>query len=170
MVSMKGYVQVIQKVIEDQVPKTRITTKSKRWWTKELTQLRRQADKLGRQAYRRQSEPEHEIHAKHKEAVKRYDKTLSYTKKQHWRDWLEKAEEPDLWTVSKLIAAPATNSGKSRIPILKIKAGDRECYDHGLVGCQLCIPLRPLLTLTAYILTRTATRLPTLTDRLTYAY
>jgi Integrase zinc binding domain len=21
---------------------------------------------------------------------------------------------------------------------------DRDCYDHGLVGCQLCIPLRPL--------------------------
>jgi hypothetical protein len=34
--------------------------------------------------------------------------------------------EPDLWTASKLIAAPATDGGKSRIPILKIKAGDRE--------------------------------------------
>ena len=31
--------EAIQNVIEDQVPKTRITTKSKRWWTKELTQL-----------------------------------------------------------------------------------------------------------------------------------
>jgi exonuclease III len=37
--SCRNLTETIQKVIEDQAPKTRITTKSKRWWTKELTQM-----------------------------------------------------------------------------------------------------------------------------------
>jgi len=41
----------LQRAIQKQVPVTEITPKSKRWWTKELTQLRKQANKLGRQSY-----------------------------------------------------------------------------------------------------------------------
>jgi hypothetical protein len=58
--------------------------------------------------------------------VKRYEKTLKYTKKQHWRDWLERAEEPDIWTVHKVISALAMDGGKARIPTLKHKVGEQE--------------------------------------------
>jgi ribonuclease HI len=112
--------------IRDKVPTTTITSKSKRWWTKELMQLRRQAEKLGRLSYQNKANPDHNIHAEHKEAVKRYDKTLQFTKKQHWRDWLEKAEDPDIWAASKLVSAALTDGGKARIPILKHKVGDQE--------------------------------------------
>jgi Endonuclease-reverse transcriptase len=94
--SCESLTHAIQATIREQVPVTKITSKSKRWWTKELTDLRRQASKIGRQSYKRRNEPEHRVHADHKEAVTRYDKTLRYTKKQHWRDWLEKAEDPDI--------------------------------------------------------------------------
>jgi ribonuclease HI/exonuclease III len=117
--SCESLTHAIQATIREQVPVTNITSKSKRWWTKELTELRRQAGKLGRQSYTHRNEPEHRVHAEHKEAVKRYDKTLQYTKKQHWRDWLEKAEDPDIWTASKLVSAPASDGGKARIPSLK---------------------------------------------------
>jgi len=118
--------QAIQSTIQEQVPVTKITSKSKRWWTKELTQLRRQAEKLGRQSFKSRSQPDHKVHAEHKVATKRYEKTLQYTKKQHWRDWLEKAEDPDIWTANKLISAPATDGGKARIPTLKHNAGGQE--------------------------------------------
>ena len=124
--SCKELTVAIQEVIHEQVPKARITPKTKRWWTKELTQLRRQAGRLGRQAYKRRGEPQHPIHGEHKEAAKRYDKTLQFTKKQHWRDWLERAEEPDIWTVQRMTSAPATDGGKARIPILKRKTGEQE--------------------------------------------
>ena len=39
----------------------------------------------------------------------------------HWRDWLEKAEDPDIWTVHRLISSPASDGGSSRIPGLKYK-------------------------------------------------
>ena len=118
--------QAIQSTIQEQVPVTKITSKSKCWWTKELTQLRRQAEKLGRQSFKSRSQPDHKVHAEHKVATKRYEKTLQYTKKQHWRDWLEKAEDPDIWTANKLISAPATDGGKARIPTLKHNAGGQE--------------------------------------------
>lgn len=118
--------KAIQETIEEQVPITRITPKSKRWWTKELMQLRKQAGKLGRQSFNLRDEPEHEIHAAHKETAKRYERTLEYTKKQHWRDWLERAEDPDIWTVHKLISTAPTDGGKARIPTLRHKVGDEE--------------------------------------------
>src|SRR5712675_1245637 len=124
--SCASLTEAIQYTIRDRVPKTTITTKSKRWWTKELTQLRRRSEKLGRQSYKLRGSPDHAIHTEHKEAAKRYDKTLQYTKKQHWRDWLEKAEDPDIWTASKLIAAPAMDRGKARIPMLKHEVDGQE--------------------------------------------
>ena len=51
---------------------------------------------------------------------------MEYTKKQHWRDWLEKAEDPDIWTLNKIISSPARDGGKSRIPTLKYKVGSQE--------------------------------------------
>jgi hypothetical protein len=54
-------------------------------------------------------------------AVKTYSNTLKSTKKQHWCDWLEKAEDPDIWTVHHLITSPVTDGGKSHILGLKYK-------------------------------------------------
>jgi hypothetical protein len=81
--------------------------------------MRRKASKLGRQSYKVRNELAHAIHGLHKEAARRYEKTLCYTKQQHWRDWLEKAEDPNIWTVNRIISAPAGDGGKARIPTLK---------------------------------------------------
>jgi Endonuclease-reverse transcriptase len=74
--SCKALTEAIQDIIWDQVLVAKITSKTKRWWTKELTQLRRIAGKLGRRAYKRRDDLAHPIHQEHKEAAKRYDKTL----------------------------------------------------------------------------------------------
>jgi len=125
--------EIIQRTISDKVPVAKLCSKSKRWWTKELTQLRKAANKKGRSSFNLRAEPMHVIHKEHKEAVKLYEKTLKSTKKQHWRDWLEKAEDPDIWAVHKLISAPPADGGKSRIPALKHKVGgeDRVASNNG---------------------------------------
>jgi hypothetical protein len=89
-------------------------------------QLHRQANKLGRQSFNLRNMPEHAIQAQHKEATKRYERTLKYTKEQHWRGWLKRAEEPDIWMANHYVSAPATDSGKGRIPMLKHKVGGTE--------------------------------------------
>ncbi|KAI0247676.1 hypothetical protein BJV78DRAFT_1102233, partial [Lactifluus subvellereus] len=62
----------IQDAITDKVPASHICPKSKRWWTRELTMLRRQANKLGRQAYKLRGHPSHPIHEEHATASKLY--------------------------------------------------------------------------------------------------
>ena len=118
--------KAIQATIRDQVPTTEVTPRSKRWWTKELTQLRRKANKLGRQSYELRRDPEHRVHADHKEASKLYVRTILYNKKHHWRDWLERAEDPDIWTANRCVSAAASDGGKARIPLLKFKVGEEE--------------------------------------------
>ena len=39
---------------------------------------------------------------------------------------MEKADDPDIWTIQKLLASPASDGGSSKIPTLKYKAGDAE--------------------------------------------
>ena len=93
---------------------------------KELTQLHKQSDKLGRISFERCNDLNHMVHAQSKEAAKSYNNNLKFTKKQHWRDWLEKAEEPDIWMANKYISTPATDGGKARIPMLKHKVDRQE--------------------------------------------
>ena len=125
-VSCDELTQAIQATIEADVPAIEICSKSKRWWTKELTQMWKQANKIGRQSYRLRDIAAHPIHKEHDEAVRTYDRTLERTKRQHWRDWLEHTEDPDIWMVHKLISSPATDGAKARIPALKYSTGNEE--------------------------------------------
>jgi endonuclease/exonuclease/phosphatase family metal-dependent hydrolase len=52
----------IQKTIDTEVPEVEICPHSKRWWTKELTQLRRKTHKLGRKASKHKERPDDPIH------------------------------------------------------------------------------------------------------------
>ena len=124
--SCKNLTKAIQRAIAAEIPMSNPTPKSKRWWTKELTQLRRLSNKLGRQSHQRGHEPEHDIHRQHDAAKKKYRKVLDHTKRHHWRDWLEKGEDPDLWTAHRYVSAPRGDGGKTRIPSLKFKVDEEE--------------------------------------------
>ena len=81
---------------------------------------------LSRLSYKCRVDPEHQIHKEHKEASKEYEHTLECTKQNHWRDWLEQATEPDIWTVNKVITASASDKVKARVPALTYKQGNEE--------------------------------------------
>ena len=94
--------EVLQKVINNKVPAKKLGVKSKLWWTKELTKLRQEANKTGRRASKYSNWLEHHSHKEHQEASKKYRRTMERTKRQHWRDWLEKSDNPDIWTAHML--------------------------------------------------------------------
>jgi len=140
--------KAIQRTIETQVPVTNITPKSKRWWTKELTQLRRQSNKLGRQAYDRRHDPGHSIHGEYVAATKKYRRILDQTKDHHWRDWLEKGEDPDIWSAHRLTTLPWGDGGKTRIPVLNLKVGEEVIrantnQDKGRILAKGFFPTKP---------------------------
>jgi len=118
--------KAIQDTVKSSVPVSKISPKTKCWWTKELTQLRKQTNKLGRESYRLRLTLQHRIHAEHSKAEKRYQKMLEYTKKHHWHHWLEKAKDLDIWTVHQIISAPASDGGKACILMLKHKVDNNE--------------------------------------------
>ena len=93
---------------------------AKKWWTRELTKLRHEANRTGRKASKYRNWPEHYSHTERQSAQKLFQRTLEKTKQQHWRDWLEKAEDPDIWAAHRYTVAPAGDGGKSRIPVLKV--------------------------------------------------
>ena len=118
--------KAIQDTIHEKVPEPVVGIKAKKWWTKELTKLRQEANRTGRKASKYRNWPEHRSHKERKEAHKIFHKTLERTKRQHWQDWLEKADDPDIWTAHKYTLAPVGDGGRSRIPVLKITRNGRE--------------------------------------------
>ena len=81
---------------------------------------------LGRSFYKQRADPEHQVHKEDEEASKTYKQTLEQTKHSHWRDWLEWATDPDIWTINKVLTASATDRAKARIPSLKYKQGNED--------------------------------------------
>ena len=55
---------------------------------------------------------------KFKDERRAFNRELDKAKRGHWRDWLEKSTDPDLWTAHKYIAAAPGDSGRTRIPDL----------------------------------------------------
>ena len=86
----------LQEAIQAIVLAIEIMPKSKRWWTKELSQLRTRANKLGRATYNLRGDLDHGAHKEHKAAKNKYQNAIKATKQQHWREWLEKVEDPDI--------------------------------------------------------------------------
>jgi hypothetical protein len=42
-------------------------------------------------------------------------------KTEHWAVWLEGIDELSLWTASRLVTGPASDGGRSRVPMLQVK-------------------------------------------------
>ncbi len=70
--SCAALMEALQEAIRTQVPMIETMLKSKRWWTKELTQMQAHTNKLGRASYKLRNISEHRIHKEHKEAKSRY--------------------------------------------------------------------------------------------------
>jgi len=141
--------KIIQDTSDLKVLTTKLCLKTKRWWTKELTMLHREANKLGWLSYKNRDKPFHYMHAAHTDTDKNYHRMLQSTKMHHWRDWLEKAEDPDIWTVNKILAAPATDGGTTRIPVLKYTINGAELTastneEKGQVLAKSFFPAKPL--------------------------
>jgi len=90
----------------------------------------------------------HAIHGVHVVVSKQYQKLLDQTREHHWRDWLEKGEDPDIWSTHQLTSTPWGDGGKTRIPVLIHKVGEVEeqanmNQDKGHVLAKGFFPAKP---------------------------
>ena len=116
--------EVVSSAVNSLTPKARPTPYAKRWWTTDLTQLRRtytywrnQSRRLRRGGY---TDVRMEEHAR--EAAKEYHDRIRQQKKQHWEEFLE--ENTNIWQVAKYLT-PHSDSSFVKIPPLRKGDGTR---------------------------------------------
>jgi hypothetical protein len=112
-------------------------------------QLCCKASKLGRRASKLKDRSNDPIYAKSIKAKKAYKKAIEYNKKHHWRDWLEKANDLDIWTAHRYISAPASDRSATRIPMLKAMHNGEEVTastneDKSQMLARALFPAKPL--------------------------
>lgn len=117
----------IKSAIEAHVPMTKPLPHTKRWWTQELSDMRKKKNRLSRESYRWRGLPDHSSHRQHREACKEYAKLIENTKKEHWEEWLINASEKDIWTANKYATDPPIDGGgRTRMPTLNFTRRDGE--------------------------------------------
>ena len=97
---------------------------TKRWWTNDLTTLRKVKNRLANTAYRWRGLPDHPSHTQHRTTCKEDANLIETTKKEHWENWLLNASEKDIWTANKYTTDSTTDGGCTRMPTLIIPNQD----------------------------------------------
>ena len=87
---------------------------------KELTELRKEMLQSCWKASKLCQDPENPHWECFKEARRKLGSEIEKAKRNHWRDWLEKSSDLDLWTVHRYVTAPTGDGGRTRIPDLEV--------------------------------------------------
>jgi hypothetical protein len=99
----------------DAIPSVILGPQAKCWWIKELNTLRKDMLKCRRKVCKNQRARSNPLWEQFKEARCKFRSELEKTKKNHWRDWLERAMDPDLWTAQRYITVPPGDCRRTRI-------------------------------------------------------
>ena len=97
----------IKRAIEETTPRANICPFSKRWWKKDLKDLRSQAQRTRRRfnKYGRQEDEE-----KWKECRRNYYRKMEEYKRNDWQKFVSGADERDIWIVNQYLNSTPTNT------------------------------------------------------------
>jgi hypothetical protein len=118
---VKEFNEAVTQTIEEKVPFSRPCPHSKRWWNKELRQMRQETRKIGRTTAKYMHAPEHPAHEEFRVKRNAYAKLLIETKQKHWANWLKNISAADMWTASQLVTGTIPQGGRTRVPTLVVK-------------------------------------------------
>ncbi len=95
--------RVVTEVLHDLTPRAQPPPYAKRWWTKDLTRLRRTYTYWRNQAraQRRAGQPRPDLEQHAKEAAKEYHDNLRSQKRTHWDDFV--TDESNIWKAFKYV-------------------------------------------------------------------
>ena len=104
-------ISIIAEVLNGTLEELKPSPFSRRWWTKELTALKKDQNRLSNKSYKLRDIPGHLIHTKFKAAVNKFKEVMTATRKQDWVDWLESVEHQEIYTANKfLVSEPSDYS------------------------------------------------------------
>ncbi|OSC98666.1 hypothetical protein PYCCODRAFT_1344536, partial [Trametes coccinea BRFM310] len=70
--TLEALMHDLQDTIEEHVPLTPHTPYAKRWWSKELTEMRKKKERLARESHRRKADATHPVHDEYRRFRNRY--------------------------------------------------------------------------------------------------
>lgn len=114
--------EAIRDTIRTRVKLKRLAPQSRRWWNRDLSNLRKQLNKLSAESYRFRAIEIHPSHRALRKIRNKYGNAIIEAKRQHWSDFLEEATADDIWTANKYLKEPVGDGGNPRIPTLKVDA------------------------------------------------
>ena len=115
-----NFLQVVTKAIQTYTPRTRPSPYTKRWWTADLTRLRRDYTYWRNQArsHRRGGRRNKALEARTLEMRREYHRSLRVQKKQPWDTFLEDGQ--NIWQTARYLQ-PDSTSAFAAIPKLKTR-------------------------------------------------
>ncbi|KJZ69210.1 hypothetical protein HIM_11410 [Hirsutella minnesotensis 3608] len=114
--------RVVLEAVHELTPRARPSPYAKRWWTKNLTRLRRVYTfwrNLAR-TQRRAGQLQPDLERRAKEAAKEYHDTIRSQRKAHWNDFL--ADDVNLWGAAKYLKLGEDTMG-DKVPPLRRRNG-----------------------------------------------
>jgi hypothetical protein len=119
-----GLMGVVLEAIDKLVPLAKPSPYAKRWWTTDLTRLRRAYTYWRNQARarRRRGAPSPDLEARAKAAGKEYHDSIRRQKKTHWQDFLE--DGTNIWQSAKYLK-PGSGIMGDKIPPLQKADGTK---------------------------------------------
>ena len=115
------FLQVVREAVLIHTPRTRPSPYTKRWWTADLTRMRRDYTYWRNQArsHRRGGTRNEALEARALEMRREYHRSLREQKKQHWDTFLENGQ--NIWQAARYLQ-PDSASTFAAIPNLKVGA------------------------------------------------
>jgi hypothetical protein len=113
-------VRIIYEVLQDHIDEKSPNPFKQRWWTKDLTLLKKTQNRLTNKSHKLRHVHDHPIHAEYKAASNKFKEVMTETRSQDWTDWLEGASQQDLYLANKYISSEPSDYSNTRIPALHI--------------------------------------------------
>ncbi|PIL29087.1 hypothetical protein GSI_09135 [Ganoderma sinense ZZ0214-1] len=111
--------EAIASAIEQEVPFTNPTPFSRRWWSKDLSALRKQKQRAGRASFKHKHDSEHPAHEDYWQIQNQYAEHIKYMCKDCWTSFLDDTDAHSIWTAHRFLKRGQSDGGAAWIPSLK---------------------------------------------------
>ena len=111
-------VHIISEVLEEHLEERTPNPFKQRWWTKELSLLKKAKNRLSNKSFKFWHLRDHHIHAEYRMATNKFKEVMHEMWDQDWKDWLKSASQQDLYITNKYISSEPSDHSNARIPTL----------------------------------------------------
>ena len=110
---------IIKVVLEEHLEEKKPNPFKRRWWTEELTSLKKKQNRLSNKSFKFRHVRDHPVHTEYKASANKFKEVMRETRDQDWKDWLESISQQDLYIANKYITSEPTDYSSTRIPTLR---------------------------------------------------